>query len=699
MRRRFKSAVKSPPKTLNSSAGGFNDDDRFDVIKEKKVTSPDNEADPLPNAGRVALSKKYRTARNPNCKIVLFLTIPFYYYPCPNQFIISEDVNCFIFIPLNSVRNNSIVSAADTPKTSEYAFFKKLKKNIGPSNPDLLHRGSKLPKISQPSNCISDTTSIYNVLKYPNKDLKIPIQAEKKYQSNECLSFSPVDGVIVHQNAGISKETKLKYFSLPTAVTRVDSDLQLSPLAGPSNHSGTQYSGNGIFAAKRQKLCQRANELFLNVEKLNSERFDLVSALLKRLFPGRKEDEGFWDSQVRKGENASTSSLAYAKPDHANSRPLSRHIEDVTAPEYRMSEDDCCPSNFFGRPEERVTPELDDFTSSFHPIGFDLEAGLHYEDADNSQISNNKITINLWDQSDSSPSLSFERHGLADHFLPDRLHSAYVPVSRGAQNYFLDWDFNEEDNDPVLAISTIRGNKLYSPIATSRQVDYQQSTEKKLDALALCSSSLFTNSEYSDVQPYFCSTSFQQKFFPTDVCSKDFGMILEHEDYAVARMDRFDLPLLCYSEEQGLLEYCNTEDPFASGTAIVPYLSHHEKNHCDSDALLPMALDTFGWKFLSATSSPLQRGLSTYQSLRLPHREDTIGLTQEEIKNSLYSLNPRELAPQSVDHALNTDIWFSCNSEVSCDKAGGRSLLLANASWITSVEEISPDHCDEWTWS
>ncbi|PHT46673.1 hypothetical protein CQW23_15831 [Capsicum baccatum] len=651
----------------------------LDVIKEKTFTSPDNEADPLPNAGRVALSKKYRTARNPN---------------------------------------------SDTPKTSEYAFFKKLKKNIGPSNPDLLHRGSKLPKITQPSNCISDTTSIFNVLKYPNKDLKIPIQAEKKYKSNECLSFSPVDGVIVHQNAGISKETKLKYFSLPTAVTPVDSDLQLSPLAGPSNHSvnghlirlrrkhkhlfrdiyilsflGTQYSGNGIFAAKRQKLCQRANELFLNVEKLNSERFDLVSALLKRLLPGRKEDEGFWDSQVRKGENASTSSLAYAKPDHANSRPLSRHIEDVTAPEYRMSEDDCCPSNFFGWPEERVTPELDNFTSSFHPIGFDPEAGLHYEDADNSQISNNKITINLWDQSDSSPSLSFERHGLADHFLPDRLHSAYVPVSRGAQNYFLDWDFNEEDNDPVLAISTIRGNKLYSPIATSRQVDYQQSTEKKLDALALCSSSLFTNSEYSDVQPYFCSTSFQQKFFPTDVCSKDFGMILEHEDYAVARMDRFDLPLLCYSEEQGLLEYCNTEDPFASGTAIVPYLSHHEKNHCDSDALLPMALDTFGWKFLSATSSPLQRGLSTYQSLRLPHREDTIGLTQEEIKNSLYSLNPRELAPQSVDHALNTDIWFSCNSEVSCDKAGGRSLLLANASWITSVEEISPDHCDEWTWS
>lgn len=125
------------------------------MIKAKKVTSPDSEADPLPNAGRVALSKKYRTAHNPNCKIGLSLSTPFFYYLCPNLFIIPEDVNYFIYIPLNSIRNNSIVSTADTPKTSEYAFFKRLKKNIGHSNSDLLHRGSNLSKITQPSNCIS----------------------------------------------------------------------------------------------------------------------------------------------------------------------------------------------------------------------------------------------------------------------------------------------------------------------------------------------------------------------------------------------------------------------------------------------------------------------------------------------------------------------------------------------------------------
>uniref|UniRef100_A0A0V0GXP6 Putative ovule protein n=1 Tax=Solanum chacoense TaxID=4108 RepID=A0A0V0GXP6_SOLCH len=114
---------------------------------------------------------------------------------------------------------------------------------------------------------------------------------------------------------------------------------------------------------------------------------------------------------------------------------------------------------------------------------------------------------------------------------------------------------------------------------------------------------------------------------------------------------------------------------------------------------MPMALDTFGWKFLSAASSPLHKGLSTYNALRLPHIEDSIGLTHEEIKNSLYDSNPREIAPQSVERALNSDIWFSCNSEVFSDKATGRSLLLDNSSWITSVEEISPDHSDEWTWS
>ncbi|XP_059300801.1 uncharacterized protein LOC132053029 isoform X6 [Lycium ferocissimum] len=641
MKRRFKSANKRLPKTLTSSIGAFTqpqvlNDDRFDLSNAKKARSPDNKADPLPNVGRVALSKKYQTACNPR---------------------------------------------SDMPKTSEYAFFKKLKKDIGHSNSDLLHRGSNLSKITQPSNCISDRPRTYNVPQCPDKDLKIPIQVEKEYQTNECQSFSPVDGVI-----GISKEAKLKSFSLPTAVTPVDSNLRLSPLAGPSNNLGSQNSGNGIFAAKRQKLCERANKLFLDVEKLNSE---------SRLFHGRKEDEDLWDSQFRKGKNASASSLAYAKPDHAKTRPHSRHIEDVTVPEYKMSQRDCCPSNFFGRPKKRVPLELDNFTSAVNLIDYDLETGLHYKVLDNSQISNNKITISLWDQSDSLPSLSFDRHGLADHFLPDRLHSANIPVSRGAQNLFLDWDFNEEKNDPVLAITTIGGNKLCSPIATSRHIDYQQSTEKTLDALALCSSSLFANSGYSDALPYFCSTKFQQKLFPTDVCSMDFGTILEHEEYEVARMDQFDLPLLCNSE-QDPLEGRNPENQFEIGNEIVPYLSHHEKNHCDSDAFLPMALDTFGWKFFSATSSPLQRGLSTYHALRLPHREDAIGLTQEEIKNSLYGSNPRDIAPQSVEQALNSDVWFSCNSEVACDKASGGSLLLDNASWITSVEEISPDHSDEW---
>ncbi|XP_006352715.1 uncharacterized protein [Solanum tuberosum] len=214
MMRRFNSAVNHQPKTLNSSAGNItqhhrlNDEDRFDVIKDKKVASPENEADPLPNAGRVALSKKYRTARNPN---------------------------------------------SDTPKTSEYAFFKKLKKNIGHSNSDLLHRGSRLSKITQPSNCISDTRSTYNVLKCPNKDVNIPIQVEKEHQTNECQYFSPVDGVI-----GISKEAKLKYFSPPTVVTPVYSNLLLSPIAGPSHNSGLiwflHFLGGCFLEGRRMKI-------------------------------------------------------------------------------------------------------------------------------------------------------------------------------------------------------------------------------------------------------------------------------------------------------------------------------------------------------------------------------------------------------------------------------------------------------------
>lgn len=49
----------------------------LDAIKAKNVTSPDTEADPLPNVGRVAFSKKYQTARNPRCKVFLYFELPF----------------------------------------------------------------------------------------------------------------------------------------------------------------------------------------------------------------------------------------------------------------------------------------------------------------------------------------------------------------------------------------------------------------------------------------------------------------------------------------------------------------------------------------------------------------------------------------------------------------------------------------------
>ncbi|XP_059431425.1 uncharacterized protein LOC132164922 isoform X2 [Corylus avellana] len=146
-------------------------------------------------------------------------------------------------------------SRSDDPKTSEFAFFKKLKGNAGHKLHS--HRDDNQSKKFQVSGCSGErTNSVKN-------------------------SFKDFRSSLVTQN-----------------ITPINFRSSLSPLSGASKNTGAQHMHGEIFSKKRQKLRQRVVETsYPHIEELCSKGCDFVSLLLNRLFPEDNENSAFKNSK------------------------------------------------------------------------------------------------------------------------------------------------------------------------------------------------------------------------------------------------------------------------------------------------------------------------------------------------------------------------------------------------------------------
>ncbi|CAI8602758.1 unnamed protein product [Vicia faba] len=160
-------------------------------------------------------------------------------------------------------------------KTSEYAFFKKLKKDAslkfssGPVKKDDSSLSSKKPESGE---CFKERTD----------DVRVGTMGCNSSKINKNSSTFKM-GSFLSPSVGAWNKSDMYSMS---------SKLNTSQGCGETNkpqrflHEGNQNEGGDIFSRKRQKLRQCvADTLFLDKQKLCSKGLDIVSMLLSRLFP------------------------------------------------------------------------------------------------------------------------------------------------------------------------------------------------------------------------------------------------------------------------------------------------------------------------------------------------------------------------------------------------------------------------------
>ncbi|XP_059660216.1 uncharacterized protein LOC132306711 isoform X2 [Cornus florida] len=265
MKRRSKINPRDPPKTRSSSLrdfrGGRSSDNRFDMGKAKRVKFTDPETNHPPGCRTGASPIHYEAAQAPS---------------------------------------------SDAPKTSEYAFFKKLKKDAG------CDHSYQLRKEDTQLNHF-ESSEITNMSKSSCGDLRSSLLFEKVGPVNNYLFLSPLAGASKNSEVTNVVKDRLKDIRSPLLVRKVSSvnhDLLFSPLGGASKNSETQYSVEEIFSKRRERLLQWVAETSLpEVDKLSAKGCDLVSVLLSRLFPNGNENNYFRDSKPRQTETGTKNKL------------------------------------------------------------------------------------------------------------------------------------------------------------------------------------------------------------------------------------------------------------------------------------------------------------------------------------------------------------------------------------------------------
>ncbi|KAE9619420.1 hypothetical protein Lalb_Chr02g0152931 [Lupinus albus] len=178
------------------------------------------------------------------------------------------------------------VTTYTNPKTSEYAFFKKLKKDAGlrvHSHP--VQKDADQPKKPESSDCCRERTSDVGVdNKGFNSSRIIKDTSTVKTES----FFSPSDGAWNNSDA----------YSMSIMQNEFQS------CGGTFEPQGNQFMHGETFSRKREKLHQCvADALFPDTEKLCSKGHGIVSVLLSRLFPTSIHEN---DPNPGKAVNATT---------------------------------------------------------------------------------------------------------------------------------------------------------------------------------------------------------------------------------------------------------------------------------------------------------------------------------------------------------------------------------------------------------
>ncbi|GFZ20174.1 hypothetical protein Acr_28g0008790 [Actinidia rufa] len=705
--------ARDPPKMRSSSVTGLNGVQSYveteDEIRAKKVRFSDPEHDCLPNV-------------RPNVSHV--------------QHIPSRD------------------SASNVPKTSEYAFFKKLKKDAGCCRSYTSNKEDDKLKKFESSGC---TKGISTMFKSNCDNITPSLLIEKATPTTHNLFLSPDINASNNLEAANTVEQNMhKDIRSPSFAERVKPikrSLFLSPLGVALKNSGNEYLDEEVFSGKREKLRQWVAKTSLSeVEELWC---DLVSMLISRLFPDGDENNSCraakpmpMQRDTKYLSSAAPESDIYDKEYHWTDS------KDLLKAEHGWYLDDFCD-----RPGEIIPSKWDtkasnspstSYASNNHfqyenkEFGCDIyDKEYHWTDGkDLLQAEHDwylddfcdrprEIIPSKWDtKASNSPSTSYASN---NHFQYENKEFGFDYKCRSAslittcdpyafsdvENYgytastyikeldkfqdlddsadgrepcglLLGWDFDNL-KDRALSITSRNADMNLHKLAASWDV-HQQSLDDSFDAHDLPPSSFFLN--------------YPSKFIPLphphseNFCNWEAGRFLEEEKFLVTELKH--LPLSRSLKFLNLRENYNTYN-LCEDRRIVSPQHHHwviskvfsEKLYPDLEAyLFPSGLGfDLGWKCLSKSGSFNELNLSTYNGSQSPLKENPCSylLTEEQHEDCSYSLKKRQGVTCFAEDTLDSHEWSSINFQIPIDKGMAHPLPHDSSSWLRPDEVIDYD--------
>ncbi|RDX88686.1 hypothetical protein CR513_29694, partial [Mucuna pruriens] len=263
--------------------------------------------------------------------------------------------------PFHALLNSQTKGAATDPKTSEFAFFKKLKKDASlgfPSNP--LQKDSRLSSKKPESRDYSTEKT---------GDARVGNKGDNSSRIMEHVSTVRTDTFFSPSVGGWNKSGLYSISNSPKNSRDYSDTFKPQRIFSHEacvkqllcvKSSGNQHVHGEVFARKRQKLQQCvADALFTDTEKLFSKGHDIISMLLSRLFPMSTE-ENKYDTNPGKVVNANR----YDLPDSRESD--NQFKEHYQIPKRKLLELESSPyfsdhvlSPTLLRSDERITPHAE----------------------------------------------------------------------------------------------------------------------------------------------------------------------------------------------------------------------------------------------------------------------------------------------------------------------------------------------------
>ncbi|KAK6238985.1 hypothetical protein QUC31_004454 [Theobroma cacao] len=595
-------------------------------------------------------------------------------------------------------RPDSRSNRADGPKTSEYAFFKKLKKDAGQkfdshSMRREKNQSNKLNSIecrevvegTKIVRNISKSSEGTNIITSCSKDFRSPLSVRN-------VSSKELRSLLSSQHAS-SKDSGS---SLPVNnVKCINFASFLSPVYGAANNWGMEGSRSDqveLFSKKRQKLHQWAHNSSPEMEELCSEGYDLISMILSRLLPQNNEKNSFRSAEFAPAESdTKTQLLACPKADIPSKklyRMPTRNIMEVECMPYLENGTSCYWSD---RSKETRCSNICSPTFIDHNT---LQKNLELPSCE----LRGKNLISCV-EGDSTFCFPFVRHGSFPPFSPfkelDDFHDLNGSLPGREPLLLLEWD-SINMNERSLSATCQKTNWTIVP-AVQSSWDHHQSLNmlsESYGTFRFCSSPVLRNYPqdfYTRVPPTSTSCDKQELG----------GSVLEEKEDTVADMNPLSLTLSHSANYLNLIGDCNYYEIACKGSEtsdILPSLGNHlgflkkafgeEDSSPGSGTQLSFALDV-EWKCLHSSGLVRDQYSSTYNDHQFPEKEIIYStfLSEDEFGSSLDGSSYRSLIHSSQD-MLGIHDRRSFIFQISRDKDKAYPLLLDKSGLEDCTEEV-----------